>query len=206
MRFWLEYDADSRAVVGRFASPDVTASAQPDVVLLQDGANLNWADVQLLATGPVVVAGAAIDPIAKRLIRAGGDPTRDLMGADDAADSVAHGLTAAGAGAATAVLVDPPPLDEALGAAASAATDDARLLIELRAELDPSLYRGLLRARRPVLVRGVGRRLSGVYYVQSVRTTMEDNQLLQTFVGVRNATGQSGQEQFGQSAEEVPAT
>ena len=206
MRFWLEYDADSRAVAGHFASPDVTANAQPDVVLLQDGANLNWADVQLLATGPVVVAGAAIDPIAKRLIRAGGDPTRDVMGADDAADSVASGLTAAGAGAATAVLVDPPPLDEALGAAASAATDDARLLIELRAELDPSLYRGLLRARRPVLVRGVGRRLSGIYYVQSVRTTMEDNQLLQTFVGVRNATGQSGQEQFGQSAEEVPAT
>ena len=46
----------------------------------------------------------------------------------------------------------------------------ARFVIELRAELDPSLYRGLLRARRPVLVRGVGRRFSGVYYVQSVRT------------------------------------
>jgi hypothetical protein len=64
----------------------------------------------------------------------------------------------------------------------------------------------LLRARRPVLVRGVGRRFSGVYYVQSVRTTMEDNRLLQTFVALRNATGQSGQERFGQSAEEVPAT
>lgn len=206
MRFWLEYDTDSRAVRGHFAAPDVTADAQPDVVLLQDGANLNWADVQLLATGPVVVAGAAIDPIAKRVVRAGGDPLREVMGADDAADAVASGLTAAGASAATALLPDPPPLDEALGAAASAATDDARLLIELRAELDPSLYRGLLRARRPVLVRGVGRRFSGVYYVQSVRTTMEKNALLQTFVGVRNATGQSGQERFGQSAEEVPAS
>jgi len=59
---------------------------------------------------------------------------------------------------------------------------------------------------RPVLVRGVGRRFSGVYYVQSVRTTMEDNRLLQTFVALRNATGQSGRERFGQSAEEVPAT
>jgi hypothetical protein len=128
------------------------------------------------------------------------------MGADDAAEAVSSGLTAAGAAAATAVLAHPPPLDEALGAAASAASDDARLLVELRAELDPSLYRGLLRARRPVLVRGIGRRFSGVYYVESVRTTMEDNALLQTFVASRNATGQSGQERFGQSAEEVPAS
>jgi len=206
MRFWLEYDADQRAVVGHFAAPDLTSDAQPDVVLLQNGANLNWADVQLLATGPGVVKGAAIDPIAKRVLRADGDPTRDVMGADDAAEAVSTGLTSAGAAAATALLANPPPLDEALGTAASAATDDARLVIELRAELDPSLYRGLLRARRPVLVRGIGRRFSGIYYVVSVRTTMEDNQLLQTFVAARNATGQSGQEQFGQSAEEVPAS
>jgi hypothetical protein len=206
MRFWLEYDGDKRAVVGHFAAPDVTAGPQPDAVLLQAGANLNWADVQLLATGPIKVKGAAIDPLAKRVVRGDGDPTRDVMGADDVAEAVSSGLTAAGAAAATAVLVHPPPLDEALGAAASAASDDARLLIELRAELDPSLYRGLLRARRPVLVRGIGRRFSGVYYVESVRTTMEDNALLQTFVGVRNATGQSGQERFGQSAEEVPAS
>jgi hypothetical protein len=206
MRFWLEYDGDKRAVVGHFAAPDVTAGAQPDAVLLQAGANLNWADVQLLATGPVTVKGAAIDPLGKRVVRGDGDPTRDVMGADDAAEAVASGLTAAGAAAATAVLTHPPPLDEAVGAAASAASDDARLLVELRAELDPSLYRGLLRARRPVLVRGIGRRFSGVYYVESVRTTMEDNALLQTFVASRNATGQSGQERFGQSAEEVPAS
>jgi hypothetical protein len=206
MRFWFEYDQDSRRLVGHFTAPDVAGTPQPDAILLQDGACLNWADVQLLATGPVAVGGAAIDPIAKRVIRAAGDPARDVMGGDDAAGAVSSGLTAAGAAAATAVLADPPPLDEALGTVASAATDDARFVIELRAELDPALYRGLLRARRPVLVRGVGRRFSGVYYVQSVRTTMEDNRLLQTFVALRNATGQSGRERFGQSAEEVPAT
>jgi hypothetical protein len=55
-----------------------------------------------------------------------------------------------------------------------------------------------------VLVRGVGRRFSGIYYVQSVRTTLEDTTLLQSFVAVRNATGQTGSEDFGKSAEEVP--
>jgi len=206
MRFWFDYDPNSGSLVGHFETPNVSTDPQPDVVLLQDGSNLSWADVQLLAVGPVKVAGAAIDPLAKRIVRAAGDPTRDVMGGHDAADAVGSGLTRAGAGAATALLTAPPPLDEALGAEASAATDDARFVVELRAELDPALYRGLLRARRPVLVRGVGRRFSGVYYVQSVRTTMEENRLLQTFVAVRNATGQSGQERFGQSAEEVSAT
>lgn len=54
-------------------------------------------------------------------------------------------------------------------------------------------------------MRGVGRRFSGVYYVRSIRTTLDQGALLQTFVAVRNATGQSGDESFGQSAEEVPA-
>jgi hypothetical protein len=206
MRFWFEYDQDSRRLIGHFTAPDVGGTPQPDVVLLQEGASLNWADVQLLATGPVRVTGAAIDPLGKRIIRAAGDPKRDVMGGDDAAEAVSSGLTTAGASASTMVLSAPPPLDEALTAASSAATDDQRFVIELRAELDPALYRGLLRARRPVLVRGVGRRFSGVYYVQSVRTTMEDNRLLQTFAALRNATGQTGQEQFGGSAEEVPAS
>ena len=94
---------------------------------------------------------------------------------------------APGRPASLALVRDPFPLDEAIGAETTAATDAARFVIELRAELDPALYRGLLRARRPVLVRGVGRRFSGVYYVQSVRTTLESATLLQSFVATRNA-------------------
>ena len=126
-----------------------------------------------------------------------------MLGADDVATAIERGLTDAGATAAAALLGD-PFLDEAIGAEATAATDAARFAIELRAELDPALYRGLLRARRPVLVRGVGRRFSGVFYVESVRTTLENATLTQTFVARRNATGQTGGESFGQTAEEVP--
>jgi hypothetical protein len=206
MRFWFEYDDDSRRLIGHFAAPDLGGTPQPDVALLQDGACLNWADVQLLATGPVVVAGAAIDPLGKRIIRAPGDPAREVMGGQDAAEAVSSGLTSAGAAAATESASSSTGGAVRSAVAASAATDDQRFVVELRAELDPALYRGLLRARRPVLVRGVGRRFSGAYYVQSVRTTMEDNRLLQTFAALRNATGQSGQERFGGTAEEVPAT
>jgi hypothetical protein len=150
------------------------------------------------------MTAAALDPIGKQIVRGDGTAALPLLGGDDAAAAVESGLKAAGATASVALLRDPFPLDEAIGAETTAATDAARFVIELRAELDPALYRGLLRARRPVLVRGVGRRFSGVYYVQSVRTTLEGSTLRQTFVSTRNATGQSGQESFGQSAEEVP--
>lgn len=203
-RFYFEYDDAQSRVVAHFAPPDIDGTPQADVVILQDDQNLNWADLQLLATGPVKVTGAAIDPIAKRVIRGDGTPALATMGADDAAQAVEQGLTDAGATAAAALLKDPFGLDEAIGAAATAATDAARMVIELRAELDPALYRGILRARRPVLVRGVGRRFSGVFYVESVRTTLENGTLRQTFTARRNATGQTGGEAFGQSAEEVP--
>lgn len=205
-RFYFAYDDGRQEVVAHFGPPDVAGPPQADVVLLQEGQCLNWADLQLRATAPVNVRAAALDPYAKRIVRGDGTTTLPLMGDADAAAGVEDGLRRAGATASLARLEDPYPLDEAIGALTSAATDGARFVIELRAELDPALYRGLLRARRPVLVRGIGRRFSGVYYVQSVRTTLEGAVLAQTFVATRNATGQSGREPFGQSAEEVPAT
>jgi hypothetical protein len=53
-----------------------------------------------------------------------------------------------------------------------------------------------------VLVKGVGAAHSGVYYVRSVRTAVDDGTITQTFLAARNALGQTGQEEFGQSAEE----
>lgn len=203
---WFEFDADREDVFAWFKKPDVSGTPQADLVLLQEGQNLKWADVQYTGVGPLRYAGAAIDPLAKRLLRAEGDETTlALLGDEDAAQAVEDGLVAAGSGGAVALLRDAAPLDEALSAEAVGATDRARFVLELRGELDPSLYRGLLRARRPVLVRGLGQRYSGVYYVQTVRTMLYEGALSQSFVAVRNATGQSGAESFGQSAEEVPA-
>lgn len=204
-RFYFEYDDTQKQVVAHFEAPKLDDAPQPDVVILQDGSCLNWADLQLVATGPVTATAAALDPIGKQIVRGDGATALALLGDDDAAAAVESGLKAAGATASRTLVRDPFPLDEAIGAETTAATDEARLVIELRAELDPSLYRGLLRPRRTVLVRGVGRRFSGVFYVQSVRTTLEGGTLLQSFVARRNATGQTGREDFGQSAEEVPA-
>jgi hypothetical protein len=204
MRAWIEFDADQDQAVAHFAKPPVTDEPQPDLIILQEGRTLNWVDIQWTATGPVRYSGAAIDPLAKQIVRGEGEPAMELLGDEDAAEMVEGGLKEAGAETATALLRDPVPLDGAITAEATGSTDAARFVIELRGELDPALYRGILRPRRTVLIRGIGRRFSGIYYVQAVRTTLQEGALIQTFVAVRNATGQTGREPFGQSAEEVP--
>ena len=203
-RVYFEVDPDQGTLVCHFKKPDVEGTAQPDLVILQDGSNLNWVDVQQLMTGPVKVLGSAIDPISKRMVRGEGNTALADLGESSLADAVEGALTGAGAEGAARLMRDPFPLDTAINAASTGATDEARFAIELRGELNPSLYRGLLRARRPALIRGLGRRFSGVFYVSAVRTTLADGALTQSFVAVRNATGQTGAEDFGQSAEEVP--
>jgi hypothetical protein len=201
---FLEHDPSAGEVVAYFGPPKVDANPQADLVMLRDGTNLLWFDIQREMVAPVRHAGAAIDPIAKRIVRSTDDPISTTLGADDAAAATEDQLSQQGVDEATALLRDPTPLDAAIRQAGSAATDRDRFLLEARGELDPELYRGLLRARRPVLVKGVGKAMAGVWYARAVRTTLHDAKLSQTFTFTRNATGPTGGEQFGQSAEEVP--
>ncbi|MCH9650654.1 MAG: hypothetical protein K0U98_20635 [Deltaproteobacteria bacterium] len=202
---FFEHDEDQDQVVAHFAPPAFDADPQADLTILQGDANLAWIDLQWITAGAVRHRGAAIDPIAKRFVRSSGEGVLPALGEAGLEGRLEEGLADAGVEKASALLRDPLPLDAAIEAQGSAATDRDRLAIEARGEVDPALYRALLRARRPALLKGVGERLSGVYYIRSVRTVVEEGELKQTFLGERNALGQAGNEEFGQSAEEVPA-
>lgn len=202
---YFEHDPDAGEVIGYFGPPATDAAPQADLSILRDGANLRWIDFQHTMTGPVATVGAAIDPIAKRLVRADGTGSLEPMGDGAAIDAIESGLGGAGADALHGLLRDPTPLEAAITAEGTAATDAAGFTLEARGELDPALYRGLLRARRPVLIKGVGRRLAGTWYTRSVRTVLDDGALTQTFVAARNAFDPSGSDEFGQDAEEVEA-
>ncbi|MGH9361768.1 MAG: hypothetical protein ACRD2T_07605 [Thermoanaerobaculia bacterium] len=201
---YFEYDPAQERVVGHFHKRALDAEPQADLTILRQGENLEWVDLQLVLTGPVRHRGAAIDPLRKRIVRSTGEPEEEELGERTLADEIEEGLTAAGVEEPAALLRDPPPMDAAIAAAGTAWSDRDGYVIEARGELDPALYRGLLRARRPVLLKGVGARLSGLYYVRALRTTVDEGRLRQAFVAERNALGQSGREEFGQSAEEVP--
>lgn len=202
---YFEYDSAADAVVGHFKPRALSVDPQADLTILQEGANLRWLDIEWVVTGPVRFEGAAIDAIRKRIVSSDGTAAADALGEDGLADSIEQGLRDAGAEGAVRLVRQARSTDEGIRAEGTARTDDARFAIEARGEMDPRLYRGLLRARRPVLLKGAGSRMSGTYYVRAVRTSIDDGQITQTFVAERNALGQSGQEEFGQAAEEVAA-
>jgi phage protein D len=201
--FYLESEA--AGVVAHFKRRDVSGNPQADLTILQDQGNLKWFDVEWNLSGPVRYVGAAVDPIRKRIATAAGDPVLDALGEDGLADDIEQGLQQSGADGAVRLLRRARNTDQGLQAEGSGMTDESRFVIEARGEVDPRLYRGLLRARRPVLIKGAGRRLSGLYYVRVVRTAVDEGEVAQTFIAERNALGQTGQEEFGQVAEEVPA-
>lgn len=203
-RCYLEHDSGRGGVVAHFGPID-PSSPQADLTILRTSANLRWIDVQHLYAAPVRGRAAAIDPVNKRLVQAAGARNLEPLGGDDAMAANDRGLAAAGAAARERWLRDPIPLDATIGAEAAALTDELELCLEARGELDPALYQSLLRARRTVLVKGVGRRLAGTWYVASVRTVLDGGAMTQTFVLLRNAIAPSGAERFGTTAEEAEA-
>jgi hypothetical protein len=203
-RCYLEHDASRSQVVAYFA-PISTTSPQADLTILRAGSNLKWIDVQHPYAVPVRGRAAALEPIAKRLVQASGERITEPLGGDPAVTATDSGLGSARVTARERWLRDPQPSTASITTEANALTDALELCIEARGELDPALYRGLLRARRTVLVKGVGTRLAGSWYVSSVRTTLDTGALTQTFVLQRNAIAPSGGERFGTTAEEADA-
>lgn len=83
-----------------------------------------------------------------------------------------------------------------LQTAAQAAVDRSAWAIRAEGELNASTYGAVLRAKRTVTVRGVGRVFSGTYYVDRVLHIFTSNGWTQRFSIRRNALGLTGRENF----------
>jgi phage protein D len=83
-----------------------------------------------------------------------------------------------------------------LQAYAQVVADQSALAITAEGELNTVAYGGLMRAKRPILVRGAGTQFSGTYYVERVHHVLSGDSYKQNFTLRRNATGLSGRESF----------
>lgn len=83
-----------------------------------------------------------------------------------------------------------------LQAYAQAVADQSALAITADGELNTVAYGGLMRAKRPILVRGAGQQFSGTYYVERVHHILTPDSYKQNFTLRRNAVGLSGKESF----------
>jgi phage protein D len=77
-----------------------------------------------------------------------------------------------------------------------AVVDHSALAITAEGELNTVAYGGLMRAKRPILVRGAGEQFSGTYYVERVHHILTPDSYKQNFSLRRNAVGLSGRESF----------
>jgi phage protein D len=84
---------------------------------------------------------------------------------------------------------------------AQAVADESAWALTAEGELDTAMYGGVLRAKRPVLVRGAGQRLSGTWYVERVLHTFTADGYTQRFTLRRNALGVTGQERFADAGD-----
>lgn len=79
---------------------------------------------------------------------------------------------------------------------AQAVVDRSAWAITADGELNTVAYGGILRAKRPVNVRGAGKQFSGTYYVQRVTHTFSGDGYTQRFTLRRNALALTGKESF----------
>ena len=80
-----------------------------------------------------------------------------------------------------------------------ALVDQSALAITADGDLNTVAYGGILRAKRPILVRGAGEQFSGTYYVERVHHVLTGDSYKQSFTLRRNALGLSGRESFVES-------
>jgi phage protein D len=80
---------------------------------------------------------------------------------------------------------------------AQAVVDRSAWAITAEGELNTAAFGSVLRAKQPIMVRGVGREFSGRYYVYKVvHLITSDGTYVQRFTLRRNALGLTGREQF----------
>jgi hypothetical protein len=177
--------ADNGRVKGHFHRLDPLAEPQAELSLAFGGdAPAVDASVQLTAGRRVRVA--RIPPLAA-----------GAQSGDSAGDDEAQGAQSL-AGVATDLL-SPADIDGEIDpvAATQGIARRSAFAATLSFEFDTARVGVMLRARRPVLVKGLGRRLSGRYLVERVRHTITQNRHAQQVTLVRNALGLTGDEPFG---------
>ncbi|MDI2131688.1 hypothetical protein [Yinghuangia seranimata] len=180
---YLESSGDK--VVGHFHAVDPLAPPQT-VLALGFGDDAHEATVTAkLATGHRVEA-VRVPPLSTAAV-AGGD-----AGTDQAQGALSLG------GLTTVLLAPEDVWGEAdAGPAARSLALRSAYAVTLTTTVDTDTTGVLLRARRPVLVKGLGNVLSGRYLVDKVRHVVSPDRHMQELTLVRNALGTTGDEPWG---------
>jgi phage protein D len=195
------FECHVHAGTGFFRSPNMQDPPQP-LLAVEFGSETNVSDVIIRVDGtPATEAEIRrIDPLEKR-------EERETLAESPRRSLGARPLAALRGGQpAGRVLVrnQPSAVAREMQTRLRQAYEGASGFVTVEGEVDSRVYRGVLRARRLVTVKGAGASFSGFYYVTRVRHVFTADGYTQSFAAYRNAIGLTGQESFAAASLPIP--
>jgi hypothetical protein len=175
-------EADGETLIGHFRAIDPLADPQGTLSLGFGGGATKVSVTSRLTSGHHVT-GSRVKALA--------DSTDS---GDGPGDDQSQGQTALGG--QTTVLLSPTDVFGEIDATATATglARQSAFVVSMAVDIDVNVVGLMLRARRTVLVKGLGDSLSGRYLVQKVRNKVTPSGHTQSATLVRNALGLSGDE------------
>lgn len=180
---YVELNPDTGVVEGHFHLPQLQDAAQGVLsVNMGDATNVNSFHARYDAIGPTTAQASNIDIESKDDQSSDVDQQSltDLGSASTLSSDNARVVLLSGTGVSSTA---------ELQTAAQAEVDRSSWAITANGELNTVAYGDVLRAKRPVLVRGAGQQFSGTYYVEQVTHTINGDGYTQQFTLRRNASG-----------------
>ena len=186
---YLELNEDSGRVEGHFHPPRSDQSPQGVLsVNLGNATNVNSFKAQHDMLGPVSAEATNLEI---------GDQSDQEADVSEQSDSLGEQALSEQERPRRVLLSNSGLADTGeLQTYAQAVVDRSAWSIRAEGELSTVTYGDVLRAKRPVNVRGAGRQFSGSYYVQKVLHHLSDAGYSQRFSLKRNASGVTGREDF----------
>jgi hypothetical protein len=185
---YVEYDAQSDSPKGHFHRVKLDDESQGvlSIAMGQDS-NLNQLRIRWDMLRPTQARVDNIDAsTGENQFGEATDSDLPLLGSE----------TAFGTGRLTRALPDGLILDAELQPLAQALSNRSSLAIIAEGEVNTEAFGTVLRAKRPVLVRGVGEQHSGAYLVERVLHIFVQDEYTQSFTLRRNATRPQSQDDF----------
>lgn len=193
----LGYEVYVRGVDAHFHPPRLTGKPQKDLALHFGPAatNLVWFNPQVVGDRVNVVQKSRIDAANNKIerIEVEQSPLRPL--AKTGGSKLRSGRDAAGKGV---LLARPEPAvsEQEMEQLVAGLRRHSDWIVTAEGEIDGQLYGACLKANRSVLVKGVGRQFSGIYYVNRVVHQITHASYQQRFWARRNGIGIKGNEDF----------
>jgi phage protein D len=187
---YVELNPETGQLEGHFHKPQL--QQQPQGVLsvnLGDATNVNSFHARFDMIRPATAQAPNLD------IHSQEDQTGD---SDSLSDTPLGSTSTIPTDDSRQVLISGTGLAETgeLQTAAQAEVDRSSWAITAEGEVNTVAYGSVLRAKRPVLVRGAGPQFSGTYYVERVLHSFTGDGYTQQFTLRRNADGLKGREDF----------